>query len=369
METRPWLVAGRYELRASLGRGGMGEVYAGWDRQLEREVAVKVLPAEALGDGALRRRVEAEARTAAAVAHPNVVTVFDSGEDEDGDPFIVMEKLDGGNLADAIAHGPMDPTAVRRMAVQVLAALGAAHAIGLIHRDVKPSNILAAGPGWWKVADFGIAKSTDAAVTATAATDVFGSPAYLAPERVAGSPATERSDLYSVGVVMYEALTGRKPFDEANPIATAMRIREGTYRPLRAAAPHVDASLAGVVDKAMALEPADRFATAAEMAAVVHPGSPPGERPATRSPAPVERTARLPADGVGARVFLTRSSRVALATALIGLVALIVVTVVAVALLADAAPQPSPPARRSAAASPSSPLEDALDRLERTITP
>jgi serine/threonine protein kinase len=365
METQRRLVAGRYELRGALGRGGMGRVYAAWDRQLHREVAVKLLPADSIGDGALRRRIEAEARAAAGVVHPNVVTVFDSGEDDDGDPFIVMEKLDGGSLADALARGPMGADEVRAMATQVLAALSAAHARGVIHRDVKPSNILAAAPGRWKVADFGIAKSADASVTATAANEVFGSPAYVSPERVAGLPGTERSDLYAVGVVMYEALAGRKPFDEHEAIATAMRIREGAHEPLWVAAPGVDRVLAAVIERAMALEPGDRYGSAAEMAAAVRGTAD------TIAARPSERTARMPAHLPPRGRTWHRSSRVALWAALAALVIVAVVTLGALAVFSDAGAQPSATARRSeppASAAPA-PLRDALNRLERAITP
>ena len=161
----------------------------------------------------MRRRVETEARLAARLTHPNVVTVFDSGL-EAGHPFIVMERLNGRTLRDELAEGPMEPEAVRSMALQVLEALAAAHGIGLIHRDVKPGNILAAGEGTWKVADFGIATSIEDDHTLTKTGELLGSASYLAPERLEGHAATTRSDIYSLGVVMYEALTGRPPFGE-----------------------------------------------------------------------------------------------------------------------------------------------------------
>ena len=298
----------RYELRELIGRGGMGEVFAAWDHQLEREVALKRLRQDVEHDSTLRQRVEAEARAAARVVHPNVVTVFDSGV-EDGHPFIVMERLDGRNLADEMQSGPMGPSVVCKMILQVLDGLTAAHETGLVHRDVKPSNILAAKGGNWKVADFGIAKLVDSELTLTATNEVLGSPAYLAPERISGAPATERSDLYAVGVLMYEALTGRKPFDDENPLAIAMRVRDGTYTPMSSLLPELDLSLAGVVERAMAHEPEQRFGSAREMSDALRRAATTSETDATLPIAPRAATQPLPTtDEAGAPVFDLRQA-------------------------------------------------------------
>ena len=251
-------MAGRYVTGQLLGTGGMGEVYDAVDTRLDRPVALKRLRADLADDVAMRRRVETEARLAARLTHPNVVTVFDSGL-EGGHPFIVMERLDGRTLRDELAEGPMDPGAVRSMALQVLEALAAAHGIGLIHRDVKPGNILVAGEGSWKVADFGIATSIEDDHTLTKTGELLGSASYLAPERLEGHAATTRSDIYSLGVVMYEALTGRPPFGEGTPIALAIRIRDGRYEPLRRVAPDVEPALAKTVARAMSKDPMGRF--------------------------------------------------------------------------------------------------------------
>jgi serine/threonine-protein kinase len=160
-------------------------VYDAVDTRLDRPVALKRLRADLADDVAMRRRVETEARLAARLTHPNVVTVFDSGL-EAGHPFIVMERLDGRTLRDELAEGPMEHEAVRSMALQVLEALAAAHGIGLIHRDVKPGNILVAGEGTWKVADFGIATSIEDDHTLTRTGELLGSASYLAPERLEG---------------------------------------------------------------------------------------------------------------------------------------------------------------------------------------
>jgi serine/threonine-protein kinase len=240
-------LAGRYELGEVIGRGGMGEVRAGTDRRLGRPIAVKLLRADLADDPEIRARFEGEARAAARLAHPNVVAVFDTGE-VDGQPFIVMERLPGDTLADAIAREPLSPDAARRMAGQMLGALQVAHDAGIVHRDVKPGNLLRADDGSWKVADFGIAKSTEAAVDLTLTGKLIGTPAYLAPERIAGRAATPASDIYSAGVVLAEALTGAHPDDD-------------DAEPRR----DLDPALAAVVSRAMAQDPAQRFASADEM--------------------------------------------------------------------------------------------------------
>jgi serine/threonine protein kinase len=244
----------------------MAEVYAATDRRLRRDVAVKLLlPAMAVRPD-VRRRFEAEARAAASLSHPNAVAVFDTGEHE-GVAYIVMERLPGETLADRLTGGPVDPGWVRGLARDVLGALSAAHAAGIVHRDVKPGNILLTPDGSAKIADFGIATSLDA--DPTSASHLIGTPAYLAPERLDGAPASPRSDLYSLGVVLYEALAGAKPFPGDVPVAVAHSVHEGAHAPLADARPEVDAGLVGVVEKAMARDPEARFPSAAAMAAAL----------------------------------------------------------------------------------------------------
>ena len=236
-------LCGRYVLGETLGRGGMGEVRAGQDLRLQREVAVKLLHPDLAVQPLVCKRFEAEARSAARLVHPNVVAVFDSGHDR-GVPFLVMERLPGRTLADAIDEGPMDPCSVRRMATQVLDALAAAHGAGLIHRDIKPANILVAGPDDWKVADFGIAKGVstiDPALTATGL--VIGTPAYLPPERLAGGQATPSGDLYALGIVLHEALIGdRVKHGDVAPAGPARLPASAPRVPAAAAAPRPDRS-------------------------------------------------------------------------------------------------------------------------------
>lgn len=285
------LIAERYETGPLLGRGGMAEVYAATDHRLRREVAVKLLLPAMAARPDVRRRFEAEARAAASLTHPNAVAVFDTGE-HDGAPYIVMERLPGETLADRLTAGPADPDRVRRLALEVLGALGAAHTAGIVHRDVKPGNILLTPDGTAKIADFGIATSLDA--DPTSASHLIGTPAYLAPERLDGAPASPRSDLYSLGVVLYEALAGAKPFAGDVPVAVAHSIHEGTHRPLVDARPGVDAGFAGVVEQAMARDPEGRFPSAAAMAAALDvPADADHTRVLPVVPVPPRRSRRL----------------------------------------------------------------------------
>src|SRR2546423_3234570 len=220
----PDVLAGRYERRGVLGQGGMGTVYDAWDRRLERAVALKVLRPTMAADATVRARFEAEARAAATLLHPNVVAVFDSGDDA-GTAFLVMERLPGHTLRHEISGGPLSPDRVRAVLADILAALGAAHDAGIVHRDIKPGNVLFAPDGSAKVADFGIAKSAGLDLTGTG--EIVGTTAYLSPERLEGAAASPASDVYAVGVLAYEALTGRKPFPADSPAELAQAIANG----------------------------------------------------------------------------------------------------------------------------------------------
>lgn len=267
------VLAGRYRLGPLLGRGGMAEVYEATDERLDRPVAVKLLLPEFAAQAGMRDRFEAEARSAARLSHPRLVAVFDSGED-DGTPFIVMERLPGETLADRMGDVPLDDAWLRGMAQDVLAALGAAHAAGVVHRDVKPANILIAADGRAKVADFGIAKALEEAPSdLTGVNQVLGTPAYLAPERLDGLPATPRSDLYAFGVVLYEALAGVRAFPGTTPLSVAYAIHHSDPPPLDEVRPGLEADLVAAVERAMDRDPASRYATAAEMAAALEAGS------------------------------------------------------------------------------------------------
>jgi eukaryotic-like serine/threonine-protein kinase len=264
-------LAGRYELGSLLGHGGMGTVRDATDRRLGRRVAVKILRADLAEQPRARRRFETEAHAAARLAHPNVVTVFDSGEDE-GIPFLVMERLPGRTLADELAAGPLSLERGREVTLEVLSALAAAHDAGIIHRDIKPGNVLLTEAGHVKVSDFGIAKTVDD-LDQTQTAELVATPGYLAPERLAGEPASQRSDLYSVGVLLYEALGGRRPFERDTPLAMMLAIERGEALPLSSLRPALPPEIVAVVERAMSVDPARRFDSAEAMAAALQPAS------------------------------------------------------------------------------------------------
>jgi hypothetical protein len=255
----------RYEIGDLIGRGSMGEVRRGWDRRLDRPVAVKCLRRDLAADAGVRARFEEEARAAGALAHPAIVTVFDTGE-SDGTPFIVMECLPGNTLADDIATGPLPADEVRAMGIELAGALAAAHAAGTLHRDVKPANVLRTESGAVKLADFGIAKSAESAGSLTVTGTVLGSPAYLAPERLHGAPASEASDVYALAVVLYEALTGACPFRGDTPMVVAHAVTTTDPEPLADRLPDLDPTMAEAIDRAMAKDPDVRPASAAAFA-------------------------------------------------------------------------------------------------------
>ncbi|MDQ1402912.1 MAG: eukaryotic-like serine/threonine-protein kinase [Actinomycetota bacterium] len=253
----------------------MADVYDGLDQRLERPVAVKVLRPDVAAAPEMRRRFEIEARAAAGLSHPNIVAVYDTGEAEDGTPYIVMERLPGTTLAERIAGGAVESSWLRLVAGDVLGALAMAHDAGIVHRDVKPGNILISSDGCAKVADFGIAKTVEEVggdnthLDLTASNLLLGTPAYLAPERLDGKAATPQSDLYSLGVVLYEAATGLKPFAGSNAVAVAAAIHGGDHTPVLRQRPDLDPDLGGAIERAMARQPAHRFADARSMAEAI----------------------------------------------------------------------------------------------------
>ncbi len=262
----PEILGGRYELRGILGRGGMAEVRDGWDIRLDRPVAVKLLHPAFSVQLDNRARFETEARAAAGLSHPHIVAVHDSG-DHGGIPFIVMERLSGRTLADALMRGPLPQDQVHAILDDVLSALTAAHTTGILHRDIKPANILFTESGDVKVADFGIAKSAGSPATMTG--QIVGTMAYLSADRVAGRPATVADDLYAVGAVGYEALSGHRPFPHENLAALARAIAESAPPPLQMLRPDVDQGLAATIERAMARDPRWRFPTAEAMRAAL----------------------------------------------------------------------------------------------------
>ncbi len=251
------VLADRYELGRMLGRGGMAEVYAAHDRLLDREVAVKVLRERFREDAAFTARFQDEARHVARLAHPNLVVVHDTGT-EAGQPYIVMERIHGRTLAQAIDAGGLLEDRALEVVADACAALGYAHDHGLVHRDVKPGNVMLGEDGSVKVTDFGIARAvSEETVTATAA--VLGTAAYLSPEQAQGRRVDARSDLYAAGVVLYELLTGQVPFTGDTPVAVALQHVRATPTPPRELVPGVSRHAETIALRLLAKDPDRRY--------------------------------------------------------------------------------------------------------------
>jgi serine/threonine protein kinase len=253
-----------YEIGGELGRGGWGVVLAGRHRRLGREVAIKqVAPAFAADPGVRRRFVE-EARVLASVDHPHVVPVYDVVE-HDGLCALVMELLPGGTLRDRMGAGPLGGPHAVALTLACTAGIEAAHRRGVLHRDVKPENMMFAGTGAVKVTDFGLAKAVEGSLTlATRAGEVLGTPAYIAPEQARGDPLSAETDVYALATMLYEMLSGTLPFrDDGNPLGLLFKHAFEAPVPLPEVAPYVPAVLAPVVMQGLATDPADRFASAA----------------------------------------------------------------------------------------------------------
>ncbi len=257
---------GSYRLIDRLGAGGMGEVWRAEDTRLLREVAIKILSERIANDPEWKARFLREARTIAQMNHPNIATIF-SIEQEAEKLFIVMELVEGESLATVLARGPLPPKEAVNIIRQVAEALAEAHEKGVVHRDVKPDNIIVGKRGV-KVLDFGIAKqvvSTGDAPTLTQAGLIVGTPFYMSPEQALGRPVDVRSDLFSLGVVLYEAVTGKRPFEGESVTETMMNIIMQEPGDLAFVAPAAPASLVEVVNRALQKKPERRFGSAGEM--------------------------------------------------------------------------------------------------------
>jgi eukaryotic-like serine/threonine-protein kinase len=263
------LIADRYELEQLVGEGGMSRVYRAHDTVLERPVAIKVLHEQFGGDPEHVERFRREARAIARLAHPNVVTVIDRGEWR-GRQFIVFEHVDGENLKSLLAReGRLPVGRALVLTEQIARALAVAHALGIVHRDVKPQNVLVDRSGTAKVTDFGIARSVDLDDELTETGTVLGTGHYISPEQANGERADERSDQYSLGVVGYELLTGEVPYKGENLMAVASRHVRDPVPSVRARRPDVPARVDAVLTRAMAKRPADRYPSMAALAAAL----------------------------------------------------------------------------------------------------
>jgi serine/threonine protein kinase len=274
----------RYRLERPLGHGGMASVHLARDTELDRPVAVKLLAENLSGDESVHRRFVREARLAARLSHPNVVSVFDAGDD-DGRPYIVMEFVDGENLAELLARrGRIPPDEARGLALQAAQGLAHAHAAGLVHRDVKPQNLILRRDGTLKIADFGIARAAEATALTQAGT-VLGTAAYLSPEQALGEEVTPATDVYSLGAVLYELLTGRTPF-QVETLDDLARQPAMEVAPVRELVPGVPRDLEDVVMHCLARNPEYRPRDGAQLAGELRPGDTAATKPL---PAPPRR--------------------------------------------------------------------------------
>jgi beta-lactam-binding protein with PASTA domain/predicted Ser/Thr protein kinase len=263
----PTVFSGRYEVQRPLARGGMAEVFLARDQLLDRAVAVKVLSSEYANDPSFVERFKREAQAAANLNHPNIVAIYDWGQEE-GTSFIVMEYVEGRTLAEILREeGPLHPDRAADIAIDVASALAVAHRSGLVHRDVKPGNVLVTPTGQVKVTDFGIAVPSTTANDLTQVGTVMGTATYFSPEQAQGKPCDPRSDLYSLGVVLYEMLVGRPPFDGDAPVTIALKhVQELPLSP-NAVGAHVAESLDAITMKLLAKNPANRYPSANDLVA------------------------------------------------------------------------------------------------------
>ena len=269
---------GHYEFKALLGSGGMGQVWRALDPTLEREVAIKVLPEATAADPEYRARLLREARIAARLNHPNIATIF-AVEEHDAALYLVMELVDGTSLDRLISHGPMAEERVVDIALQIASALTEAHSRGVIHRDIKPENIMIS-PRGVKVLDFGIARETATTSAMTQAGIILGTPHYMSPEQAQGFALNDQSDIFSLGAVMYEMLSGRKPFTGDSAMAVLVGVITQAHAPLTAVRP----DLTAIVDRCLEKRAAARFASARELGEALSNAK--HRAPAVPAPAP-----------------------------------------------------------------------------------
>jgi eukaryotic-like serine/threonine-protein kinase len=275
----PTMVGGRYALRGEVGRGGMATVHRAQDQVLDRAVAVKLLHAHLARDPAFLDRFRREARSAAALSHPNVVAVHDWGETDDG-PYLVLQLIEGPSLREVLRRqGRLSPGEALGVLGPAGAGLGAAHEAGLVHRDVKPENLLLGRDGSVHVTDFGLARAAASATSTFGADVLMGSPHYLSPEAVRGQPLDPRADVYGLGVVLFECLTGRPPHEGESPYATAVQHTARAVPAPSSLVPELDPAIDEVVRRATSMDPAGRYPDGAAFAAALRWAVPDGPEP------------------------------------------------------------------------------------------
>ncbi|MCB9418665.1 MAG: serine/threonine protein kinase [Ardenticatenaceae bacterium] len=273
MSEREVILNGRYQLLERVGSGGMARVYKAQDRALGRIVAVKMLHESLTGDQGFLQRFQQEAHAAANLTHPNIVTVHDIGQDRNH-YYIVMEYVEGQTLKQIIRQynqtgHPMPVSRALDLTIQICAGIGYAHRADLVHCDVKPQNVLITRDDRVKVADFGIARAISEATLGQQASQVWGTPQYFSPEQAAGNPATPASDVYSIGVILFELLTGQLPFSGDTPTALALKHMQEDPPAVADANPTVPLQLDQIVQKVLSKEPAGRYRTAGQLGRIL----------------------------------------------------------------------------------------------------
>jgi eukaryotic-like serine/threonine-protein kinase len=262
----PKKTIGRYQIKRELGRGGMATVYRAFDPMFDREVALKVLPRELLHNAQFHKRFAREAKTIAKLEHTVIVPVYDVGED-DGQPYFVMRIMSGGSLAERIAKGPLTLDEAAAMMTRIASGLDYAHKKNIVHRDLKPGNILFDEAGDPYISDFGIAKISQAQQThLTGSTGIVGTPAYMSPEQAQGDKVDYRSDIYALGVILYEMLSGRLPYDSNTPMGIAVKHITEPIPHILDDNPNLPYMIEAVIEKALAKDPEARYPNAASFA-------------------------------------------------------------------------------------------------------
>jgi len=262
---------GPYEIVASIGAGGMGEVYRARDPKLDREIALKVLSVELASSSEHLRRFEQEARAASALNHPNIISIYDVGRD-DSHAYIAMELVEGKDLRDMTAMGLMPMKQLVRVATKLADGLAAAHERGIVHRDLKPENVIVSSEGFVKILDFGLAKlmrtigQNDTTMPQTMPGSVFGTVGYMSPEQARGRAMDFRSDQFSIGVMLYELLAGQRPFDEPSPAETMAAIIRNDPKPLREIRSDVPRDLDRIIMRCLEKDPNDRYGSTRDLA-------------------------------------------------------------------------------------------------------